>query len=622
MTDRRGVLLVLAVALVAMAVGVQAQTPGGETAHGAMIPYSGRLTDGAGKPVADGAYDLSFVLYASEAGGEPLWSEVQEKVPVIEGSFTTLLGSVTPFLPGTLKGGGGWLAVGVRGPGEADFSTLAPRQRLNAVPPAAPAGPAATSACAHDHWGESWSGGSTTTGLTLSGGNTGLDSSGVSFGVYGKSTSAYGTGVAGWVNATNGSTYGVWGQSDSTSGTGVHGAAGAANGKTYGVYGQSSSMEGTGIYGTAPHTGTMGVATSTTSGIGVYGESKAAGGLGPLAAGVAGLASNTNGFWTAGVIGTSLSSAGFGVLGSGAIGVRGESITTDGYGVVGYTSAVSGATTGVFGQAESPTGTGVAGTAPTTGTVGIATSSSGTSYGVVGQAYSSAGRGVYGYASAASGTTTGVYGKADSTGGRGVVGVASASSGSTIGVYGRTYSSGGKAIYGVNSAGSGGYAGYFHGNVTVVGTLLKSYGGFKIDHPLDPANKYLYHSFVESPDMKNVYDGVVTLGADGTAWVQLPDWFEALNQDFRYQLTPIGAPGPNLYIAQEIADNRFQIAGGEPGMKVSWQVTGSRHDAYAEAHRIPVEEEKPPEERGTYLNPLEHGQPESTGLGYRQNEEW
>ena len=41
--------------------------------------------------------------------------------------------------------------------------------------------------------------------------------------------------------------------------------------------------------------------------------------------------------------------------------------------------------------------------------------------------------------------------------------------------------------------------------------------------------------------MKNIYDGVVTLDVYGEAEVQLPAWFEALNTDFRYQLTAIGA---------------------------------------------------------------------------------
>jgi hypothetical protein len=160
------------------------------------------------------------------------------------------------------------------------------------------------------------------------------------------------------------------------------------------------------------------------------------------------------------------------------------------------------------------------------------------------------------------------------------------------------------------------WAGKFNGPVWVMGYLQNSSAALKIDHPLDPENKYLTHSTVESPDMKNVYDGVVVLGVDGSAWVELPAWFEALNKGFRYQLTPIGAPAPSLYVAREIQSNRFQIAGGTPGLKVSWQVTGIRHDPYAEAHRIAVEEDKPVEEQGTYLHPVEHGQPETAGVYY------
>jgi hypothetical protein len=76
-----------------------------------------------------------------------------------------------------------------------------------------------------------------------------------------------------------------------------------------------------------------------------------------------------------------------------------------------------------------------------------------------------------------------------------------------------------------------GLAALLDGNVTITGTLQKAGGSFKIDHPLDPANKYLSHSFVESPDMKNVYDGVVTLDDIGEAEIELPDWFGALNKD-------------------------------------------------------------------------------------------
>ena len=74
--------------------------------------------------------------------------------------------------------------------------------------------------------------------------------------------------------------------------------------------------------------------------------------------------------------------------------------------------------------------------------------------------------------------------------------------------------------------------------------------------------------------------------------MELPEWFEALNGDYRYQLTCIGGFAP-VYVAEEIRGNSFAIAGGEPGMKVSWQVTGIRHDRHAEEHPVVVEEQKP-----------------------------
>lgn len=152
-------------------------------------------------------------------------------------------------------------------------------------------------------------------------------------------------------------------------------------------------------------------------------------------------------------------------------------------------------------------------------------------------------------------------------------------------------------------------AGFFNGNVNITGTLTKGGGSFKIDHPLDPANKYLSHSFVESPDMKNVYDGTVVLDARGEAVVELPTWFGVLNKEFRYQLTPIGAAGPNLHIAQEISQQHFKIAGGTAGMKVCWQVTGVRQDAWAQAHPVVVEQSKAAHEQGLYLHPELYGQP-------------
>ena len=149
-------------------------------------------------------------------------------------------------------------------------------------------------------------------------------------------------------------------------------------------------------------------------------------------------------------------------------------------------------------------------------------------------------------------------------------------------------------------------AGWFDGDVDIVGNISKSGGSFRIDHPLDPANKYLSHSFVESPDMKNIYDGVAVLDANGEAEIELPAWFETLNRDFRYQLTCIGGYAP-VYIAEKVRDNRFKIAGGQPGLEVSWLVTGIRQDAWAKAHPIPVEEDKSPDKQGYYLHPELHG---------------
>lgn len=179
-----------------------------------------------------------------------------------------------------------------------------------------------------------------------------------------------------------------------------------------------------------------------------------------------------------------------------------------------------------------------------------------------------------------------------------------------VGVHGR--SSNGTGVWG-ETLNPDAFAGFFIGKVHVTGTLTKGAGAFQIDHPLDPANKLLSHSFVESPDMKNIYDGVAALDDSGEATVELPAWFETLNSDFRYQLTCIGGHAP-VYVAQKVQGNRFRIAGGRPGLEVSWQVTGIRQDAFAQAHRIKIEEDKPEKERGYYLHPKELGQPEEKGV--------
>lgn len=289
--------------------------------------------------------------------------------------------------------------------------------------------------------------------------------------------------------------------------------------------------------------------------------------------------------------------------------------------------------------------------------LGTNAATSGSPFGVEGVSVSSSGAGVFGNNnSAACCFAAGVFGQ--SVGGTGVLGQATSTSGLNFGVQGTTSSGQGVGVQGnsPNVAVAGfnqvcsttcspvpGVAGQFvtglgglvlqglagnslntlaqvfsvdsNGNLTITGNLSKGSGSFRIDHPLDPANKYLSHSFVESPDMMNIYNGIVVLDSEGKATVNLPDYFEALNNDFRYQLTAIGAPGPNLYVAEEISANHFKVAGGRPGAKVSWQVTGVRQDAYAQAHRIKVEEDKPAKEKGHYLHPELFGENEKQSVG-------
>ncbi|MCB0667330.1 MAG: hypothetical protein KDC80_15995 [Saprospiraceae bacterium] len=146
------------------------------------------------------------------------------------------------------------------------------------------------------------------------------------------------------------------------------------------------------------------------------------------------------------------------------------------------------------------------------------------------------------------------------------------------------------------------------GDVDIRGNISKGGGSFKIDHPLDPENKYLYHSFVESPDMMNIYNGNTVTDSKGLSTITLPDYFESLNRDFRYQLTVLGSFARAM-IAKEIDENRFTVATDRPNVKVSWQITGVRRDPYAEKNRIPNVVEKKGFNKGRYLYPEAYGKP-------------
>ncbi|HVN75723.1 MAG TPA: hypothetical protein VMT19_05350 [Thermoanaerobaculaceae bacterium] len=273
---------------------------------------------------------------------------------------------------------------------------------------------------------------------------------------------------------------------------------------------------------------------------------------------------------------------GTGVFGDGSLaGVQGSGDAFGVRGISGYTAGL-----GVEGQNDTTGNWGALGSRES-GVSGTSTSGSGVHGG------STYGDGVYGE----SGYGYGVHGRSDNA----------------DGVFGETGAGSKAGVFAVNYN-SAGYAGYFVGNVQVNGTLSATGSkSFAIDHPLDPENRELWHAAVESDEVLDVYSGNVTTDGQGRAWVTLPEWFEALNADFRYQLTVIGRFARAI-VEEEIRGNRFTVRTDLPDVKVSWQVTARRNDAWIQAHPFVVERDKPLAERGTYLSPVEHGQPVERGV--------
>ena len=429
------------------------------------------------------------------------------------------------------------------------------------------------------------------------------------FGVAGStnSTSQGATGVNGYEGATTGRVFGVAGSTNSTTNfaTGVSGYEGATTGQVFGVSGGTNSTS----QGAAAVNGWEGATTGQ-----VYGVNGGTNSTTQGAAGVNGFEGATTG-QVYGVNGSTNSTTNF------ASGVSGFEGATTGivFGVQGGTNSMTNGAAGVSGSANATTGatTGVSGstnssTAGANGVFGGANATTGVTFGVQGMSNSSGGVGVQG--SSPNNAIAGFNQTCNNTGctlHAGIAGKFVTATGGTLlqGLSGSSLNSLAQ-VFSVDASGNGS----FSGNLNVTGKLTKGSGSFKIDDPLDPAHKYLSHSFVESPDMKNVYDGNVTTDKHGLATVVLPDYFEALNRDFRYQLTVIGQFAQAI-VQQEIQHNRFTIKTSKPSVKVSWQVTGIRHDAYADAYRIPVEEEKPPQEQGHYLHPELFGASEHEAIG-------
>ncbi len=565
--------------LICCALPICAQEASSPDVVPSLVKFTGALSDTNGRPLT-GTVGVTFLLYKEQTGGAPLWMETQNLQADKNGHYSAMLGSATAHgLPADVfvAGEARWLAVQVSGQAEQ------PRTLLLSVPYALKALDAetigglpasafmranseggaanASAAAGNDAGGSSATLGAAGSGVTkqIAQANQAVKTPGGQVGYLPMFTSANLIADSNVFQNTSGvNINGALNLFNTKSGNGNVNAAGTVSAEA--VLANLSCCAGeavTGVVGTGDA-----LVGESNSGIGVYGSASSG---------------------TAGV---------YGVLGSGdpvySYGVYGENDnTTGGRGVYGFAKGASGIA--VQGYAPGGNAAGVAGSSNTFGSIAHSVIGA-TPLGVIGD------------------SSTGIAIMAASDAGFPLV---VENGGTKDAVF--VYAEGGG--YPLVAQGNSGYLVLDEfGNLSVTGAIVGAVKDFRIDHPLDPANKYLSHASIESSEMKNLYDGVAVLDASGSATVSLPDWFEAVNGDFRYQLTAIGAPGPNLHIAQEVSNGHFTIGGGQPGMKVSWQITGVRHDAYANAHPLEVSVEKPEAERGYYLNPELYGAPAEKSL--------
>lgn len=560
-----------------------------------LISYQGILTDSNGEAVSDGEYIMSYNLYDSEAGTTVLWSETQT-VPVNDGVFNVLLGSVNPFdidFDTQL-----WLGITVAGGSE-----LSPRLSLTSsahsmcaravedgsITTTSIADEAVTGDKLHEDAikaGENIS-------LSRDAGNNFVISASVSGGglteVISDGTLA-GAGISG-------NPLGLADNAITTTkiANAVVTSAKIANNSITSTKIQDGAVAASDLASNAVTTVKLHDGAVTKAKLSATGGSN--GQVLKLSSGSLTWGNDNTGELTLPYSGTYSSGDNTDIFY-----IRNNGTGRSIHAVTESATAIWAETSSGFAGIDARNGSGY-------GVVGRSTSShavdgrSTSSYGIYGT--SESGTAVFGRAMASSGATFGGYFQNDSPVGTGVYGKANTTTGTNFGVVGLTNS-------------SDGYGGYFYGRVHVNGYLSKASGAFEIDHPLDPANKILRHSFVESPDMMNVYNGNIITDGNGSAVVVLPQYFEALNMDFRYQLTVIGEFAQAI-IAEKISGNRFTIRTDKPNVEVSWQVTGVRKDAWAKENRIVVEEYKKPEARGYYLYPQLYGQPQTRSILWGEN---
>jgi trimeric autotransporter adhesin len=553
-----------------------------------LIQFSGVASDEGGNALG-GAVSITFSLYGEQQSREPLWAETQNNVQLdLNGRYSVQLGITQPNGVPTLlfaSGEARWLGVQIAGQAEQ------PRVLLVSVPYALKAGDAATV------------GGLPPSAFVLNQARNGPASAYSGSG----SVQNVAAGVAADVTTTGGKTSflpvfnGTTTVVDSLVFQSGSGSTATVEVKGSGAFTADTRVDinglNTGSYTPAIRfgTGNTGEAISSdragtvnVNGIDLYTDFTPR--LSITNAGSIGIGTQTpaytldvdgpGNFLQAGanssaVTGTSSLPSSSGVHGSGGTGVVGESTQCCTGGNTTYITGPGGSFTG---YSQPPQGN-----SSVYGSDGVIT------------------------------TGGGGYGGESGMGGSGIVsqgGQGGLPQGGVDGI-GGVFSGGQSSQYGgdgIDGDAGSGWAGNFNGDLNVTGQIFAGTKDFKIDHPLDPANEYLVHASVESSEMINIYTGNVTTDEKGLSTVKLPEWFGALNTDFRYQLTVIGRFAQAV-IGREIENNQFEIMTNAPNVKVSWLVTGARKDAYAKAHPLMVEQQKEARVRGYYIHPELYGAP-------------
>lgn len=422
-------------------------------------------------------------------------------------------------------------------------------------------------------------------GFAAGTGVVGFSNTNGGFGVWAQSTIGSGTGLLATNTANTGNGFGLVTYSSSNTGTSIRANQVAPTGQTYGVYADVSSSSGTGVYGgvSATSGGTTGIfgQVASPNGVGILGSNTANSGSGVA---ISGLTSSNTG--TA-IVGSAVMPTGP------SVGTAGVSSSTSGTGVFGHAPATSGTTNGVYGLSLSPDGTGV---------FGLNTSPTGYTVALRGYAYSDYGAGVFGNSFGQTGPATGVTGQSYSDAGYGVHGRTPSPTGTTYAVSGYAASPTGWALYAFGDVGASGVK------------------PFRIDYPTDPENKYLLHFAAESPFPQNFYSGNVVTDKDGYAWVQLPDYFEDINTNLKYQLTVVDDSDIDGFVQVKVSKkahgNRFQIRSSNPRIEVSWRVEADRNDRYVIRRKPKDVVDKVGIERGTYQHPELYGQPAEKGINF------